>query len=181
MFKDLENSKVDWPSADNLNLGDLFMKTIFISMALVLSASSVTLAANSVEKVTCFSEARYPYLTFFISTSDDGTNSGKLTEAAYSIAMDQNSAPEVHNLKVNEAHEARIGYRRLNFVWIHHNTVIKVSADADIFGGTIRGIEEDAYDSYKGVLYMEFGNDENNKIRDTYRITCRLRPEHEEQ
>lgn len=86
----------------------------------------------------------------------------------YQRLWDEPSPAVDTELNVKEVEEAVLGYQRFNFLFAHHNTVIKVSADADIFGGVAEADHDS--DPFQGVLFYQRGN--GNSTIDRFQVQC---------
>lgn len=139
------------------------------SLALVLTvAAAPVFAASDAGKVVCEGvNPRVNKVTFSLEVNGRGTPTAS---AVYEDLSDQNAEPPwTAEFKREDMIEASIGFQHLTFIFGHHNTVWKVLADADIFGGASQTDNEN--DPYRGVLFLQSGNSKSSIHR--FNVTCK--------
>jgi hypothetical protein len=64
---------------------------------------------------------------------------------------------------------ATLGWQYANLAHGHHNTIVKLMADGDIFGRPTR--DDSSAAPFLGKLYVQTGNDSPSK--ELFKVTCR--------
>ncbi|MGZ3655704.1 MAG: hypothetical protein ACXWR1_16555 [Bdellovibrionota bacterium] len=142
------------------------MKILLIALAL---SSPFARAASEAAKVTCTGvNPHVNQVSFTLSVNDKGAPTATMI---YTDLTDDGTTKPPYNdaFDPRDISEATIDYQRLNFVFAHHNTVVKVSADGDIFGGA--SANDNELDPYNGVLFYQSGN--GNAAIERFQIVCR--------
>ncbi|MGZ3694609.1 MAG: hypothetical protein ACXWQO_10540 [Bdellovibrionota bacterium] len=138
----------------------------FLVLVLLFTAMPV-FASSDPGKVVCEGmNPRVDKVSFTLEVSDKGEAKASAT---YQSITDDGEAKDPWNAEFNpkEMSEASIGFQHLAFVFAHHNTVWKVIADSDIYGGA----SEDEKTPYNGVLFLQTGNGNSSISR--FNIVCR--------
>lgn len=141
------------------------MKTILLSA--ILSTLTFTSMADDTEinrgVVTCYGHESNTQVILKVIVNPE-------VSATFAVGMlDYPTMPEELELNPKEIQEASIGYQHLSFIFGHHNTVIKVMADGDIFGSESDDLSQNT--PYYGKLFFQTGNSETPLIR-TFDVTC---------
>jgi hypothetical protein len=143
------------------------MKSIF--SLLFLSSSAFAASPAFTGTVVCTGvNPHVNKITFTLTIDDKGAAKSSMTYQNIQEDGEQH-APNSSDFDPRDILEATLGYQRVNFTFGHHNTVVKVSADGDIFGGASEKDDENA--PFQGVLFYESGN--GNASIDRFQITCR--------
>ena len=80
------------------------------------------------------------------------------------------SQPWVFNVNPKEIMAATVGPQYANFAHGHHNTVIKLMADGDIFSRPTRDKSPSA--RYFGKLFLQTGNGDHPQ-KQVFKVTCK--------
>jgi hypothetical protein len=139
------------------------MKSPSLSILSLLSLSLVVAAANAFAdiddgQVVCVGRSAGQKVRLTVQVSASGARTAQLTLNG-----------QANELSFKDIQEATIQYRRLNFVFGHHNTVYKLSADSDVFGGEPENLDERS--PYRGVFIHQSTNVDFPKI-EKVRMTC---------
>ena len=121
--------------------------SLLTAAALVVGFSSSAFAGNGFLRMNCLGK-KATGESFFLSILDNGSEPASVSLTAVGPNNDQSRVVSLSNKDVIELTS---GWYRLNVVAAHHNTVIKISADVNLFGGNIANPEEA---SFNGKAYF---------------------------
>ena len=76
---------------------------------------------------------------------------------------------EIVNVANQDVFELTQGFYRLNVVAVHHNTIIKISSDYDIFGGDI---SKEGEEIWKGYVFLSPNLAQDFAGKSTHEVTC---------
>lgn len=77
--------------------------------------------------------------------------------------------PWVFDVNPSDIMAASVGWQFANFAHGHHNTILKLMADGDIFGRPTR--DDSSAAPYYGRLFLQTGNDRPTK--ESFKVACK--------
>ena len=146
------------------------MKLSFLVFAFsVLSALSTVALADESDmhhgSVNCLGQKGVLSVSLELSVFSSSGNTAHFSYTDLTHATE----PWVFDVNPKDIFMAEIGYQSVAFEEGHHNTIIKLLGDADIFGSSSDDATEKS--PYKGVLYLQTGNGEN-PTKEKFEVTC---------
>ncbi len=140
------------------------MKIFSIALFAALLAGQASIALGDIDngQVVCDSRSGANDTSLTVQVAADGSRTAQFSFNG-----------NVVELNPTDIQEASIQYRRLNFIFGHHNTVIKLSADSDIFGGDAESpTDSEGRAPYRGYLSYESGNGPDTHAKYLIPVSC---------
>lgn len=146
------------------------LKTNTLIILLISCFSTVSVLADSSDMyhgyVTCKGQKGTEAVNLFVGVFSPSGNSARFSLVDITKPTD----PWAFEINPQDIYLATIGFQRVAFEMGHHNTIIKLLGDGNIFGGNTNEATERT--PYKGKLYLETGNGEN-PTKQIFDVTCK--------